>query len=257
MKMKSEFFKEIQAFKDLHMANVSKKDFAGVFGWAYLQAFTQETIKAAFSATGLYPFNPNAITEKQMKPSLPTSTESAFPLPQPSPVHAIIATMGSRPPTQLETSPSHFPTASTNHGQTLLPRPIIPACHPQESCNPNIDPSLDPETPSKKMCIMYGALTSTSTGSLLLSKAHLTSSYSIRSPVLETLLELLQPDWSVLQPKLPSGPKSPHTLGTKIETLTSQLNCAHDIICAHELMDEQKNAQLSIPSFTYLSKCLP
>ena len=94
-KMKTEFWKEVEIFEDLHFANVGKKDFARVFGQAYLRAFTPETIKAAFSATGLHPFNPNAITEKQMKPSLPTSTESSFPLPQPSLVQAIIAAMGS------------------------------------------------------------------------------------------------------------------------------------------------------------------
>ena len=35
-KMKTEFRKEVEIFKDLHFANVGKKDFAGVFGWAYL-----------------------------------------------------------------------------------------------------------------------------------------------------------------------------------------------------------------------------
>jgi hypothetical protein len=252
-KMKSEFHKEIHVFEDLHMTNVSKKDFAGVFGRAYLRAFTLETIKAAFAATGLYPFNPDAITEKQMKPSLPTSTESTFPLPQPSPVCAIIAAMGSRPPTQLETSPSHFPTVSTNHRRALSPSPVIPARRPRELRDPNIDPSLDPETPSKRMRIMYGALASTSTGSVLLSKAHLTSSYSIRLPVLETPPELPQPDWSLLQPKPSSGHESPQSLETKIDTLTSQLSRARDIIRARELMDEQNNAQLII-QYTELHK---
>src|SRR5882672_10001182 len=60
-KMKMEFQKEIEAFEDLHLANVGKKDFAGVFGWAYLRAFTSKTIKAAVAATGLHPFHPRAI----------------------------------------------------------------------------------------------------------------------------------------------------------------------------------------------------
>jgi len=144
-KMKTQFRKEIEAFKDLHLRNVSKKDFAGVFGRAYLQAFTSETIKAAFSATGLYPFNPNAIKEKQTKPSLPTSTESSFPLPQPSPVQAIISAMGARPPTALKLSPSHFESISRS--------PVTLTRHPR---NPNVNPSLDPETPSKRLHLMYG-----------------------------------------------------------------------------------------------------
>jgi len=104
--MKNEFHYEIRMFKNLHKARVTKSDFAGVFGHAYLHVFTEDTIKTAFSATGIHPFNPNAIAEKQMKPSLPTSMKASFPLTQPSPVHAIIATMGSHPPTTFELSPT-------------------------------------------------------------------------------------------------------------------------------------------------------
>jgi len=46
---------------------------------------------------------------------------------------------------------------------------------------------------------MYGGLASTLTGSLLLSKTHLMSSYPIHLPVLDTLPELPQPDWSLLE----------------------------------------------------------
>ena len=85
-KMKQEFRKEIHKFDDLHMAPITKADFAGMFRCAFLRAFTSESINAAFAATGVYPFNPAAITEKQLKASLPTSTRSTFPLQQPSPV---------------------------------------------------------------------------------------------------------------------------------------------------------------------------
>jgi hypothetical protein len=240
-KMKTEFRKEIQVFEDLHLANVGKKDFAGVFGRAYLRAFTPETIKAAFAATGLHPFNPEAITEKQMKPSLPTSTESSFPLPQPSPVRAIIAAMGSRPPTALELSPSHFATVSTHTDS-----PVTPTRRRLPPCDPNIDPLLDSETPSKRLRLMYGGLGSTSTGSLLLSKARLTSSYSIHPPVLETLPKLPQPDWSLLEAQPSSGYESRDSLERKITALTTGLHRSRDIIHAREQMDESKNAQLVI-----------
>ena len=173
---------------------MGKKDFAGVFGQAYLQAFTPETIKAAFAATGLHPFNPNAITEKQMKPSLPTSTESSFPLPQPSPVQAIIAAMGSQPPTAFNLSPSHFVSTSASACSAITPSRRPPPPH-----DPNIDPSLGPETPLKRLRFMYGGLASTLPGSLLLSKTCLTSSYPIHPPVLNALPELPQPDWSLLE----------------------------------------------------------
>jgi len=93
-KMKAEFHHKIGKFECLHKTRVMKSDFAGVFGSAYLCLFTEDTIKAAFLATGIYPFNPDAISEKEMKPSLTTSMKSTFPITQPSPVQAIIAAVG-------------------------------------------------------------------------------------------------------------------------------------------------------------------
>src|SRR4051794_38543097 len=77
-KMKAEFRQEIQAYKNLHRDKVTKNALAGVFGRAFLRSFTPDTVKAAFVATGVHPFNPNAIREEQMKPSLPTSTKTSF-----------------------------------------------------------------------------------------------------------------------------------------------------------------------------------
>ena len=73
--------------------SVENSDFTSVFGHAFFQAFTPDRIRAAFKATGVHPFNPDVITEKQMKPSLLTSTRGTFPLTQPSPVHAILKAM--------------------------------------------------------------------------------------------------------------------------------------------------------------------
>jgi hypothetical protein len=62
-KMKTEFRHKIQAFEDLHGGNSIKKgDFAGIFGQVFNQAFNPETVKAAFKATGVWPFNPDAIS---------------------------------------------------------------------------------------------------------------------------------------------------------------------------------------------------
>jgi hypothetical protein len=98
-KMKTEFHREIREFEELHKSKVSKGDFTGVFGRAFLCAFTKEAVEAAFRATGIFPFNPDVILEKAMKPSLPTSTKGSFPLLQLSPVHAVIAAFNSCPPT--------------------------------------------------------------------------------------------------------------------------------------------------------------
>jgi hypothetical protein len=68
-KMKHEFCMEINGFENLYSWGVGKDDFDGVFGWAYLCAFTLGTVKAAFEATGVYPFNPDVIKDSQLKPS--------------------------------------------------------------------------------------------------------------------------------------------------------------------------------------------
>ena len=173
-KMKLELRKEIHKFEDLHMAPVTKANFAGVFGRAFWCTFTSESIKAAFAATGVYPFNPAAITEKQMRVSLPTSTKSLFPLQQPSPVQAVIAAMGSYAATTLQLSPTAFtgPITGPSH-ITDLGSPISsPSPSRRRGQDPVIDPELDDaaDTPTKRMRIFYSVLASTSLGSMLVGK---------------------------------------------------------------------------------------
>ena len=141
----------------------------------------------------------------------------------------------------FDLSPSHFVSTSANACS-----PVTPSCHPPPPHDPNIDPSLGPETPSKRLHFMYGGLASTSTGSLLLSKTHLTSSYPIHPPVLNALPELPQPDWSLLEGWPSSSYESRGSLESKIGSLTMQLERSRDIIHAQEQMDESKNAQLVI-----------
>jgi len=73
-RMKDMWNTEIKAFETRNQCGVKKGAFAGVFGAAFLQAFTPETVRAAFKARGIVPYNPNIITAEQMKPSKVTST---------------------------------------------------------------------------------------------------------------------------------------------------------------------------------------
>lgn len=90
-KMKDIWKEEINTFEKLTNRGVDKEDFCGVFGQAFLRVFTPEIIKSAFEATGIWPFNPNVITPRHMKPSQVTSTRASFPLPQTSPTRAVMA----------------------------------------------------------------------------------------------------------------------------------------------------------------------
>jgi DDE superfamily endonuclease len=237
-KMKSEFRREIQAFEDLHFSKVTKSDFAGVFGRAFLRAFTPDTIKAAFAATGVFPFNPDIIPEKALKPSLPTSIKGSFPLPQPSPVKAILSVMGSNPPTNFDLSPSHNVPGPSR----IIPTsPVTPSRRPR---SPAIDPSL--ESPSKKIRMLYSALSSTSSGSLLISNVKMTSSYKIPEPVLETVPDLPQPNWALLRSSNPGIYQSREALEQRNRELVESLAKSRDIIRARELIDEGRAAQLVI-----------
>ncbi|KIY52235.1 DDE-domain-containing protein, partial [Fistulina hepatica ATCC 64428] len=112
--MKACWQEEIQTYEEAHRKPPAKADFTSLFGSAYLRAFTPETVKAAFEKTGIYPFNPNAVTATQTKPSLPSSLKGTFPLPMPSPVRAVMAAFSAHPPTAFALDPAtHEPIQSS------------------------------------------------------------------------------------------------------------------------------------------------
>jgi hypothetical protein len=69
---------------------VSKLNFLSVYGRAHVRAFTKANILAAFSKTGIVPFNPDVVTTEMMAPSLETSISSLLPLALTSPVQEVI-----------------------------------------------------------------------------------------------------------------------------------------------------------------------
>jgi hypothetical protein len=112
-KMKSAWKDEINTFEERNRRQVRKSDFTSVFGHAYLKAFTPDLVAAAFQATGIHPFNPNVISEKQMKPSEPHSVKGSFLLPQISPVRCIMAAMQAQ--SSKNTSEPASPTLHNDH----------------------------------------------------------------------------------------------------------------------------------------------
>jgi hypothetical protein len=268
-KMKTEFRREIRTFEDLHKTKVKKGDFTGVFGRAFLRSFTKESVEAAFRATGIHPFNPEVIPETAVKASLPTSTKAGFPLVQPSPVRAVIAAMRAHPPTLFEVDPDTHTRATARPSSSSTPLanhdvcdldidpylggsslPISPSsCRRARS--PDIDPTAD--TPSKRMRILYAGLASTSSGSFLVAKTRMTSAHKIPAPVFEPLPELPRPDWTLLQGPPPSTYQSREMLEQTNHELTKHLARSHNIIRAHETMEESREAQIII-QHAYLTK---
>ncbi|KLO14845.1 DDE-domain-containing protein, partial [Schizopora paradoxa] len=79
--LKKCFGRELKKFEESTGQCVQKDNFLTVYTPAHLEAFTEANIKAAFSKTGVYPFNRNAISSTQLKPSVETScTGDGLPL---------------------------------------------------------------------------------------------------------------------------------------------------------------------------------
>ncbi|KLO14049.1 DDE-domain-containing protein, partial [Schizopora paradoxa] len=207
--MKDLYHEEVKKFTDLHGRKVSKGDFAAVFGTAYLRAFTEDLIKAAFRATGIYPFNPSAISTSQMKPSEPTSIQGSFPTEQPSPVKAVAKAFRDKPLTRLDiedfasTGNETFSMQEDDAGalteeqgghdlRPQSPTLVIPQQRDSGS-----------EEPAARMRILALNLARTKSGAYLVSKDDVRASQPVPSLLMPSMAALPEPDWSILRKKLP------------------------------------------------------
>lgn len=259
-KMKNTWKEVLQEFFEMHRCTATKNQFTGLFGKAYLLAFTPDTIRAAFSSTGIYPFNPDVISPNQLKPSETTSTTAAFPLQQTSPVRAVMAAFRySMPSIDLDSQPTDCVTeapalSSSNLSASALQSPAEPTSpmitsqkrmrSEDDSYIPPVDPSL--YTPSKRIHLMTAALASTSSGSFLVDAARITSSHHVAPPVLEKLPPLTNSDWSQLRPHIPLHQQTRTELLEHTEQLTSLASRAKGQIQAQNVIIEGAQAQLVI-----------
>ena len=85
--LKRLFIEECNKYEAETQLAVTKDTFLGVLSRAYVKAVTPPTVKSAFCKTGVWPFNPSAISDTQLKPSIDTSSQgSGLPLPQSTPL---------------------------------------------------------------------------------------------------------------------------------------------------------------------------
>ncbi|KIJ28783.1 hypothetical protein M422DRAFT_189346, partial [Sphaerobolus stellatus SS14] len=181
-RMKDMYRHEVKTFEEENQRKMNKGDFAAVFGRAFQRAFTPTIIKMVFRPTGVHPFSPNIINEKQFKPSEALSVRNAFPLPQPSLVRRVMATYSALAPA-ANSSPL---AARTN----MQPFPDM------ESIEPFIDPALF--TPSKQARIMAESLLQSTSGSYLVSSDPIKSHHLPFAPVLEAPPRVSEVNWNLL-----------------------------------------------------------
>lgn len=252
-KMKRIWHAELDKFYKDTGAHVTKTTYARVFGTAFNEAFDEETILAAFRATGVHPFNANIITEQQMKPSEVTSTRTTFPLPMPSPVRRVMSAYY-----QAQTGPSalsltNSTIASTPDGTQhsdmpgVTSTPQTPTRIRSRSYELNIDPSLF--TPSKRARAFKESLESSVSGRHLVLKPRLDSLAKPITPVIERLPYMLEPDWSLAnRQERSAGDICPSAMQVENKLLRTNLQLAHAHVKAAQAINEAANAQLIIQS---------
>ncbi|KAF8969033.1 hypothetical protein BDZ97DRAFT_1654424 [Flammula alnicola] len=161
-----------------------------------------------------------------------------------------MAAFNSNPPTAFATSPSthihHHPaeTAADVNNEN------IPLSTPSRRRR---DVEIDPElyTPMKRMRTLYAGLSSTSSGSFLVSKTLHTSSTPILAPVLEAVPPTLpRPDWSLAYGHSVDSYKTRQHLQEENELLRTNLRWAHTISCAQDGIIEGSSATMIVQDLT-------
>ncbi|KIJ23158.1 hypothetical protein M422DRAFT_276329 [Sphaerobolus stellatus SS14] len=266
-RMKEEFWKAIELFEEENNRGVGKADFVFVFGSAFLKAAQVDLVKAAFSTTGIVPFNPNIISAEKMKPSKPTSVKGSFPLVQPSPVRAVVDHLTSfrstsfdidpenvRPPvTQLESIPEQ-PESETEFTGHLPVTPLLhSACRSRyQSTSGRLVNRPRAFTPSGMTRVLISRLSATTSGSFLISESPLKSSIPVQTPILESPPALPMPNWDVTNVSLELTEYTKEELGEIIIELAQELTSAQAHLLARDGSITRLQAQLIIQNIHLL-----
>lgn len=152
--LKKKHSEKIREFKQNSNLPLTHKFFLRTFGPAFLEAFTPEAVKTAFSATGLYPFRRDVVSSEKMGPSEALSTNP--------------------PPTQTLATPVRKVLSAISYYRSP------PSANTQ--INKEFSPSrtfINGMTPTKQAKILHASLRTSSSTSFLVSKAPIPAS-SIR-----------------------------------------------------------------------------
>lgn len=260
-KMKRIWNTALDNFEDKHMRGPNKEDFPKLFGEAFLQAFTKETILSAFRVTGIFPFNRAIITEEHIKPSGPTTfTKNTFPQPLPEPIQAVMTAWNNfdlvheREELMSGAIKQSNSMSITYHDQTLL-RPSNEAntgCLHSETItsiemtqNIKVNTEILLRTPTKRVRFMTHSLAHTSVGRSLLSTDPIDpTTIKILSPIIENKVQLANPKWELLENDLESA--TIDELLEHIAELTESLEMSKQHIQARDTINAKLQAQLIV-----------
>ncbi|CAG8736386.1 13976_t:CDS:1 [Cetraspora pellucida] len=117
-KLKSEYAKESDKYKNHSGKVVMKHTFAKVFGPAFLKTYKPLAICNAYKSTGIWPLNPEAISSDHLDPSLATERFDIVPSndqPSAQQNESLPLLSNIQPSTQSDKSPSQSSTNLNHH----------------------------------------------------------------------------------------------------------------------------------------------
>ena len=246
--MKEAWKKAISRFEETHARDVRKGDFVEVFWEAFQEAFTKPTIRSAFEATGIFPFNPKVITEQQMKPSTVTSTQATFPLPMPTPVRCVMKIFHSQPTTAFDRDSDHFqsPASSLIPAGGSVSGPQTPTCPSGLSASNTLASNVT-ISPTVGGRLLTGALAASTSSSFLVGSERITSTQTIPPPIYQHVPDNLDPDWSAI--KKPSSSSKGMTVAQMKDEISQLTRMLEQSWIAHTAKNDiiaAQNAQLTI-----------
>ena len=221
-KLKRELADEIRDWNDRHQRGIQKCDFSGVFGRAYLRAFTPELVKSAWEAVGIHPYNPDVIPLDKLTPSETSTTQ----LTAANAIH-------STPVRKIMSAFSYLNEHDDGDDD--------------DDKNPD-DPFLPSFTPRSRIRILHKSFASNSSTSYLVSKEPVNSSLNLIKPVREKPYFAQEPDWSLIRKRATGDldQASREKLQERCQALEVALDRAKQQIRARDAVIEASRATAAI-----------
>ena len=242
--LKHNWAEEIRSFEKENNRGITKNDFAGAFGSAYVKTFTRELILQAWETTGIYPFNDKIIPPEKLAPSETSTIKYTSCVVHSTPVRKVMEAFSYFKPPPLDLG-----TVDIDDGGELTTqeRGKITLSHVAQMANEAhtiLDPEnpfLMPFTPSRRMKILRASLTSNSATSYLVSTSPVPMNIPIITPQHEQPEPFSEPDWdALLAPQITC--MGAEELVCETEKLRRGLQMARDCLRAREAVIESAHA---------------
>jgi len=153
--LKQKHAQKIREFKENNNLALTHKCFLSTFGPAFIEAFSPEMVRAAFSATGIYPFSRDVVSSEKMGPSEALSTNPPIPGILATPVRKVVSAF------------SYYHSTEQTGEDSISPSQTF----------------ADDMTPTKRIKILHASLGTSSSTSFLISETPVPpSSIKIHEP---------------------------------------------------------------------------